>query len=353
MCTSRSRIRPRDSSSRQYAPGGVVAVQARGQPGERLHADGPRRRRGRALHVPPWPARPRRRGRVPARPARSTRLHGRQRRAQTRHDAEWLEQRPRLLRHEERHSWQYVACLGLPLIPAVRPRGGLVVPAGRRRRGAQPVRAGRRARRRRLPARQRARAPPGGPRSHGPLGGDAEGFVDGEDYSCRIARIELRISLICPSTPGLLEQAGHRAEQVPEQIPGAGHGDDVEHDPVEVDLEPEQVKVQRCQHQVRVSQVARPPRAAAEAAAAHPGRDGHHDALGEVADVTLPFAPRSASPFELADPTSSGADRLGAPWLECAGHRAAVAERADDARLELADSLFSTGALAARAAAAA
>lgn len=25
--------------------------------------------------------------------------------------------RPRLLLHEERHSWQYVACLGLPLLP--------------------------------------------------------------------------------------------------------------------------------------------------------------------------------------------------------------------------------------------
>jgi hypothetical protein len=35
----------------------------------------------------------------------------------TRHTADWLAERPRLLRHEERHSWQYVACLGLPMIP--------------------------------------------------------------------------------------------------------------------------------------------------------------------------------------------------------------------------------------------
>ncbi len=35
----------------------------------------------------------------------------------TRYDAAWLAQRPRLLLHEERHSWQYVACLGLPMIP--------------------------------------------------------------------------------------------------------------------------------------------------------------------------------------------------------------------------------------------
>lgn len=35
----------------------------------------------------------------------------------TRHDAEWLHSRPRLLRHEERHAWQYVACLGLPMLP--------------------------------------------------------------------------------------------------------------------------------------------------------------------------------------------------------------------------------------------
>jgi hypothetical protein len=35
----------------------------------------------------------------------------------TRHDLAWLEGRPRLLAHEERHSWQYVACLGLPMLP--------------------------------------------------------------------------------------------------------------------------------------------------------------------------------------------------------------------------------------------
>ena len=35
----------------------------------------------------------------------------------TGHDREWLDERPRLMRHEERHSWQYVACLGLPMVP--------------------------------------------------------------------------------------------------------------------------------------------------------------------------------------------------------------------------------------------
>jgi hypothetical protein len=31
--------------------------------------------------------------------------------------AEYLDGRPALLAHEERHSWQYVACLGLPMLP--------------------------------------------------------------------------------------------------------------------------------------------------------------------------------------------------------------------------------------------
>jgi hypothetical protein len=35
----------------------------------------------------------------------------------TRHEEGYVEQRPALLAHEERHSWQYVACLGLPMIP--------------------------------------------------------------------------------------------------------------------------------------------------------------------------------------------------------------------------------------------
>jgi hypothetical protein len=33
------------------------------------------------------------------------------------HDRAWLEEHPALLRHEERHTWQYVACLGLPMLP--------------------------------------------------------------------------------------------------------------------------------------------------------------------------------------------------------------------------------------------
>jgi hypothetical protein len=31
--------------------------------------------------------------------------------------AEYLDARPALLAHEERHSWQYVFCLGLPMLP--------------------------------------------------------------------------------------------------------------------------------------------------------------------------------------------------------------------------------------------
>jgi hypothetical protein len=31
--------------------------------------------------------------------------------------ATYLDQRPALLAHEERHAWQYVACLGLPMLP--------------------------------------------------------------------------------------------------------------------------------------------------------------------------------------------------------------------------------------------
>ncbi len=36
----------------------------------------------------------------------------------TRHPQGWLEQRPRLLAHEERHTRQYAALLGLPFVPA-------------------------------------------------------------------------------------------------------------------------------------------------------------------------------------------------------------------------------------------
>jgi hypothetical protein len=35
----------------------------------------------------------------------------------SRHDRAWLDERPALMRHEERHTWQYVACLGLPMLP--------------------------------------------------------------------------------------------------------------------------------------------------------------------------------------------------------------------------------------------
>lgn len=35
----------------------------------------------------------------------------------TQYAAGWLEERPVLLAHEERHTWQYVVCLGLPMLP--------------------------------------------------------------------------------------------------------------------------------------------------------------------------------------------------------------------------------------------
>lgn len=35
----------------------------------------------------------------------------------SKHDRAWLDERPALMRHEERHTWQYVACLGLPMLP--------------------------------------------------------------------------------------------------------------------------------------------------------------------------------------------------------------------------------------------
>jgi hypothetical protein len=35
----------------------------------------------------------------------------------TRHDPAWWEGRERVLVHEERHSWQYAAVLGLPMLP--------------------------------------------------------------------------------------------------------------------------------------------------------------------------------------------------------------------------------------------
>ena len=35
----------------------------------------------------------------------------------SKHDRNWLDERPALMRHEERHTWQYVACLGLPMLP--------------------------------------------------------------------------------------------------------------------------------------------------------------------------------------------------------------------------------------------
>jgi hypothetical protein len=38
--------------------------------------------------------------------------------------AAYLDARPALLEHEERHSWQYAACLGLPMLPLYLVAGG-------------------------------------------------------------------------------------------------------------------------------------------------------------------------------------------------------------------------------------
>ena len=35
----------------------------------------------------------------------------------TRHDRRWLDERPRLLRHEDRHCTQYACCLGVVMLP--------------------------------------------------------------------------------------------------------------------------------------------------------------------------------------------------------------------------------------------
>jgi hypothetical protein len=35
----------------------------------------------------------------------------------TRNDRAWLDSRPLLVKHEERHSWQYLCLIGLPMLP--------------------------------------------------------------------------------------------------------------------------------------------------------------------------------------------------------------------------------------------
>jgi hypothetical protein len=35
----------------------------------------------------------------------------------TRNDRVWLDSRPLLVKHEERHSWQYLCLIGLPMLP--------------------------------------------------------------------------------------------------------------------------------------------------------------------------------------------------------------------------------------------
>ena len=67
----------------------------------------------------------------------------------------------------------------------------------------------------------------------------------------RMPRIWLSRPAIWPRAAATVEQTGHGAEQVAQEVAGAGGGDDVEHDLVEVHLEPEQVEVQRPQHEVQ------------------------------------------------------------------------------------------------------
>ena len=74
----------------------------------------------------------------------------------SRHDRAWLDDAPALVRHEERHTWQYVVCLGLPMIPLYLLAAGWSLPRRRGPGGAQRVRAARRAGGRRLPDRRRA-----------------------------------------------------------------------------------------------------------------------------------------------------------------------------------------------------
>ncbi|WP_344210170.1 hypothetical protein [Kribbella sancticallisti] len=35
----------------------------------------------------------------------------------TKHDRAYIDQRPKLVKHEERHSWQYFFLIGLPMLP--------------------------------------------------------------------------------------------------------------------------------------------------------------------------------------------------------------------------------------------
>src|SRR5689334_10027324 len=54
-----------------------------------------------------------------------------------------------------------------------------------------------------------------------------------------------------------VQQVGDRAEEVAQQIAGARLGGDVEHDPIEVDPQPEDVEVERAELQVQDLAVAR------------------------------------------------------------------------------------------------
>ena len=93
----------------------MVAGEAGAELAQRLHASGSRGGHGRAGAAVPGP-----RGLVLAHgfrlgvPAPAFTVGNV---VVSRHEPGWWAERPRMLLHEERHSWQYVACLGLPMLP--------------------------------------------------------------------------------------------------------------------------------------------------------------------------------------------------------------------------------------------
>ena len=70
----------------------------------------------------------------------------------TKHDLDWMEDRPVLLQHEDRHCTQYAFLVGPVMLPLYFLSVGISYAARRRPLVVQPVRAPGRPRRRRLPA---------------------------------------------------------------------------------------------------------------------------------------------------------------------------------------------------------
>jgi hypothetical protein len=69
-----------------------------------------------------------------------------------------------------------------------------------------------------------------------------------------MARIWFSSAAIWDRAPAAVQQPGHRAQQVPEQVARPGLRRDVQVDGVEVHLQAEQVQVERLQSQVRIWQ---------------------------------------------------------------------------------------------------